>query len=202
MAASTSEPSEGCTAYHKPDWWPKNSSKNVWTNTLPTKQIGTGSLEARHTANTIHISCGRLWGEIRWRGTRQASQKHARGTLQTHLRLDRNMMHWDHIGLGLQQTTCAFINAKLRAESIETIPTHCWQTTAFTLSECTNSIWRQEAIRNTGIDSTSVRQQGQTLPPTSIREILIPGHSKHFNSLIISPHRRMQSSLIMPAIWY
>jgi len=29
MAASTSEPSEGCTAYHKQDCWPTNSSKNV-----------------------------------------------------------------------------------------------------------------------------------------------------------------------------
>ncbi len=75
-----------------------------------TKQIGTWSLEARHTANTIHISCGRLWGEIRWRGTRPASQKHTQGTLQTHLRLDRNTLHWDHIGLGLQKTTSEFIN--------------------------------------------------------------------------------------------
>ncbi len=65
---------------------------------------GTWSMETRHTADTIHISCGRLWGEIRWRGTRPASQKHARVTLQTNMRLDRNTIHWDHIGLGLQQT--------------------------------------------------------------------------------------------------
>ncbi len=48
---------------------------------LPTKQIGTRSLETRHTANTIHIGRGQLWGEIRWQGTRPASQKHTRGTL-------------------------------------------------------------------------------------------------------------------------
>ena len=97
---------------------------------LPTKQIGTRSLETRHMANTIHIGRGQLWGEIHWRGTRPASQKHTRGTLQTHMQLDRNRIHRDHIGLGLQQTTSAFINAKLREESLATIPTHRWQTTA------------------------------------------------------------------------
>jgi hypothetical protein len=53
-------------------------------------------------------------------------------------------------------------------ESIETIPTHCRQTTAFALSERTNSIWRQEAIRNTGIDGTFARRQGQMLHSTSM----------------------------------
>jgi len=129
-------------------------------------------------ANTIHTSCGRLWCEIRWQGTRPASQKQAQGTLQTHLRLDRNTIHWDHIRLGLQQMTRALIYATLvREESTETIPTHRSQTTAFTLFEHTNSIWRQETIRNTGINGTFVRRQGQTLHSTSIREILIPGQS-------------------------
>jgi len=87
----------------------------------------------------------------------QHLKKHIRGTLQTHLRLDRNTIHWDHIVLGLQNRTSAFINAKLREESLETIPTHCRQTTAFTLSEHTNSIWRQETIGDTGIDCTRAR---------------------------------------------
>ena len=42
-------------------------------------------MEARHTANAIHIGRGRLWSEIRWQGTRPASQKHAQAPLQTHL---------------------------------------------------------------------------------------------------------------------
>jgi hypothetical protein len=87
------------------------------------------------------------------------------------------MIHWDHIGLGLQKTTGAFVNAKLREESLETIPTHCRQPTALTLSEHTNSIWRQEAIRNAGIDCTFARQQGQTLHSTSMRQTLIPWQS-------------------------
>jgi hypothetical protein len=73
--------------------------------------------------------------------------------------------------------TSAFVNAKLREESLETIPTHHRQTTAFTLSKRTNSIWCQEAIRNTGIDGTFVRQQGQTLHSTSMRKIHIPWQS-------------------------
>ncbi len=140
---------------------------------LPTKQIGTRSLETRHTANTIHIGCGQLWGEIRWGGTRPASQKHTRGILKTHMQLDRNTIHRDHIGLGLQKTTGAFVDAKLREESLETIPTHCWQTAALTLSERTNSIWRQEAIRNAGINCTIARQQGQMLHSTSMQQTLI-----------------------------
>jgi hypothetical protein len=38
-------------------------------------------------------------------------------------------------------------------------------------------IWCQEAIRNTGIDGTFVRQQGQTLHSTSMRKIHIPWQS-------------------------
>ncbi len=108
-------------------------------------------------ANKIHIGCGRLWGEIRWQGTCPASQKHTQGTLQTLMRLDGNTIHRDHIGLGLKKMTGAFVDAKLCEESLETIPTHRRQTTALTLSEFTNSIWRQEAIRNAGIDCTFAR---------------------------------------------
>ncbi len=136
---------------------------------LLTMQIGTRSLETRHLANTIHIGRRQLWGEIRWQGTRPASQKHHRETLQTHLRLDRNTIHRDNIGLRLQKSTSAFVNAKLCAESLETIPTHRRQTTALTLSERTNSIWRQEAIRNTGIDCTFTIPQSQMLHSTSMR---------------------------------
>ncbi len=84
----------------------------------------------------------------------QHLKKHTRGTLQTHLQLDREAIHWDHIGLGLQQTTGAFVHAKLREESLETIPTHRRQTTALTVPKRTHSIRRQETIRNTGIDCT------------------------------------------------
>ena len=103
--------------------------------------------------------------------------KHARDTLQTHLRLDRNTIHWDHIGLGLQQTTSAFVNAKLCEESLKTIPTHRWQVTSFSLSERTNSIWRQETIRNTTIDITFGRRQSQTVHTTGMRKIFIPWQS-------------------------
>ncbi len=144
---------------------------------LPTKQIGTRSLETQHRANTIHIGRGQLWGEIRWQGTHPASQKHTQGTLQTHMRLDRNRTHRDHIGLGLQKTTGEFVDAKLREESLEIIPTHCRQTTALTLSEHTNSIWCQEAIRNAGLDCTFARRQGHTLHSTSMRQTLIPWQS-------------------------
>ncbi len=157
MAASTSKPSEGCTDYCNQIIGKQTPRKTFARTGLPTKQIGTWSLETRHTVNAIHIGRGRFWGEISWQGTRPSSQKHHQETLQTHLRLDRNTTHWDCIGLGLQKTTSAFVNAKLCAESLETIPTHRWQTTALTLSERTNSIWHQEAIGNTGIDCPFTR---------------------------------------------
>jgi hypothetical protein len=56
------------------------------------------------------------------------------------MRLDRNTIHRDNIGLGLQKTPDAFVNAKLREESIKTIPPHSRQTTALSLSKRTNSI--------------------------------------------------------------
>ena len=45
------------------------------------------------------------------------------------------------------------------------------------LSVRTISIWCQEAIRNTGIDCTFVRRQGQMLHSTSMGQILIPWQS-------------------------
>ena len=87
------------------------------------------------------------------------------------------MIHWDNTGLGLQQTTGALVNATLREESIETIPTHCWQNAACTVSKRPNSIWRQETIRNTKIDITFGRRQSQTVHTTGMRKILIPWQS-------------------------
>ena len=75
------------------DVWPttiriigKRTTRKTFEQTrLPTKKIDTRPLEARHTADTIHILCGQLWSEIRWQGTRLESKKYARATLQTHL---------------------------------------------------------------------------------------------------------------------
>jgi hypothetical protein len=101
------------------------------------------------------------------------------------------MIHRDHIGPGLQKTTSALVNAKLREESLETIPTHRQQTTALTLSELTNSIWRQEAIHNTGIDCTFARRQGQTLHSTSMQKILIPWQSSGQHPTLLDQHHRI-----------
>ncbi len=40
-----------------------------------------------------------------------------------------------------------------------------------------NAVWCQEAIRNAGIESTLIRQQGQTIRPTGMLQILIPWQS-------------------------
>jgi hypothetical protein len=93
------------------------------------------------------------------------------------MRLDRNTIHWDNTGLGLQQTTGALVNATLREESIETFPAHSWKTTACTVSKRPNSIWRQETIRNTKIDNTFGRQQSQTVHTPGMRKMLIPWQS-------------------------
>ncbi len=77
------------------------------------------------------------------------------------MRLDRHTIHRDNIGLGLQKTPGLLINAKLRAESFKTIPTQCRQTTACTISECTNPKWCQETIHNARIESTSIRQKNK-----------------------------------------
>jgi hypothetical protein len=92
--------------------------------------------------------------------------------------------------------TSAFVNAKLREESLETIPTHSRQTTALTLSKRTNTIWSQDAIRNTGIDCTFARQQGQTLHSTSMRQIHIPWQSSGQHSTL--PDQRHCIPIIKP----
>jgi hypothetical protein len=73
------------------------------------------------------------------------------------------MIHWDNIGLGLHIMPGSPINAKLHAESFQTIPTQCRQTTSCTTSKCGNPIWCQATILNAGIKSTSVRRQNQTV---------------------------------------
>ena len=99
--------------------------------------------------------------EIRWRRTCPTSKKHSQGALQTHLRLDRNTIHWGNTGLAQQKTTGALVNAYYRR----------------TVSKCPNSIWRQETICNTKIDSTFGRRQSQTVHTTGMRKILIPWES-------------------------
>ncbi len=97
------EPSKACAACCNQVYWQMNSLKNNWTNTIQTEQIGTRPLETRHTANTIHIGCWQLWSKILWWGTRQSSQTGSGQTLQTHLWLDGNTIHWHCIRLELTQ---------------------------------------------------------------------------------------------------
>jgi hypothetical protein len=104
------------------------------------------------------------------------SKTHSRNITNS-LRLDRNTIHRDIIGLGLQKSPGAFVNAKLHEESIKTIPPHSRQTTALTLSKRTNLIWHQEATRNAGIEHTFARQQGRTIHSTGMQQILIPWQS-------------------------
>ena len=131
MAASTSKSSEGCMAYANHDYWQTNSLKNVWTNTATNKAnqypVFGNTTQGQYNSHWSWTTLG--WSTLA-RNTPSIS-KHARGTLQTHLRLDRNTIHRDHIGLGLQKTTSAFVNAKLHEESLETSPTHCRQNTHF-----------------------------------------------------------------------
>ncbi len=107
--------------------------------------------------------------------------QHLKNTLKEDYKLTFNWTGTQYIGITLdwdyKKMTGVFVDAKLHEESLEMIPTHCWQTTALTLSEHTNSIWCQEAIRNAGIDCTFARRQGQTLHSTSMRQTLIPWQS-------------------------
>ena len=101
------------------------------------------------------------------------SRMHSKNTT-TYMQLDRQIIHWDNIGLGLQQAPCPSIHAKLRAKSFETISTQSKQTTACAIPKCTNTIWRKETIRNTRIKGATIRQQSQALHPTGMWQVLIP----------------------------
>ncbi len=75
--------------------------------------------------------------------------------------MDRETVHLDNIGLGLQQAPGPSINAKLSAKSFETISTQSRQTTACAIPKCTNRIWRKETIRNTRINGTIIRHKAK-----------------------------------------
>jgi hypothetical protein len=101
------------------------------------------------------------------------SRTHSKNTT-TYMRLDRQTIHWDNIGLGLQQAPCPSIHAKLRAKSFEIISTQSRQTTACAIPKCTNPTWHKETIRNTRIGGATIRQQSQTFHPTGMQQVLIP----------------------------
>jgi hypothetical protein len=89
-----------------------------------------------------------------------------RRTLQTYMQFNRQMVHQDNIGLGLQQAPRPSIHAKLRTKSFETISTQSRQTTACTIPKYTNTIWRKETMCNTRIGGATIRRQSQTFHPT------------------------------------
>jgi hypothetical protein len=95
--------------------------------------------------------------------------QHLKNTLEEHYKLTCDWTGTRYIGITLdwdyKKTTGASVEAKLREESLETIPTHCRQTTALTLSERTNSIWCQEAIRS-AIASQSSKPTIDTMQQT------------------------------------
>jgi hypothetical protein len=93
------------------------------------------------------------------------------------MRLDRQTVHWDSIGLGLQQAPGSPVHAKLHAESFETISTKSRQTAACTIPKCTNPIWRKETIHNTRIRGATVRQQSQAVHPLGMQQVFIPWQS-------------------------
>ncbi len=115
-----------------------------------------------------------FWHQIHWQRTCATSQECTQKTLQTHMQLDRQTIHQDNIGLGLQQVPCPSIHAKLHAQSFETISTQSRQTPACTIPKYTNTIWRKETICNTRIGDATIRQQSQEVHSTGMREVLIP----------------------------
>ncbi len=68
---------------------------------IPAKQIGTGTLETRHKTHTVDTGCWWFWCQILRQRTCTTSQECTRRTLQTYMRLDRQTIHRDNIGLGL-----------------------------------------------------------------------------------------------------
>ncbi len=110
---------------------------------IPKKQVATWPLDTPHKTNTVHTGCWQYWHEISQQRTCATSQECTWITLQTYVRLDRQMIHWDNIGLGLQQVPGPSVHAKLCAESFETISTQSRQTTACTIPKCTDPIWTE-----------------------------------------------------------
>jgi hypothetical protein len=168
MEAFTSEPSAACTASLKQDSWPTNSSKNTSTNTDTSK--ANWYRDFGSTTQDPYIS---HWLLMILASNTLAKNMHniqecTRRTLQTYMQLDRQTIHQDNIGLGLQQAPHPSIHAKLCAKSFETISTQSRQNTAWAIPKYTNTIWHKETIRNTRIGGATIRRQSQTFHPTGM----------------------------------
>ncbi len=177
MAVSTSEPSAACTASHKQDYWPTNSSKKVSTNTDTNKASWYLAFGNTTQDQYYHTGCQWLRCEIHWQRTCTTSQECTQRILQPYMRLDRQRVHRDNIGLGLQKVPGSSINAKLCAESLETILTQSGQTTACTISKCINPMWHKETICNTRFEGATIRWQSQAVHPTGMWQVFIPWQS-------------------------
>ncbi len=115
-----------------------------------------------------------IWRQIRRQRTCTTFQEHTQRTLQTYMQLDRQRIHQDNIGLGLQQVPHPSIHAKLCAKKIETISTQSRQTTACAIPKYTNTIWCKETKCNTRIGGATIKQQSQTIHSTGMRQVPIP----------------------------
>ncbi len=151
----------------------KTSQKNTDTNKASWYLAFGNATQDRYSSHWLSMTS--VWNMLA-KNMHIISRMHLKNTTNL-VQLDRQMVHRDNIGLGLQQVTGSSVHAKLHAESFEIISTQSRQTTACTIPKCPNPICRKETICNTRIKGATVRRQSQVVHPTGMRQVFIPWQS-------------------------
>ena len=97
MEASTSEPSAACTASLKQDSWPQTPQKTPQQTRIPAKQIGTGTLEARH--KTIQFPL--VVDDFGFKYVGKEHAQHLKNALKEHYKLTCDWTGKRYIGITL-----------------------------------------------------------------------------------------------------
>ena len=124
--------------------------------------------------------------------------KSDQGALQTNMRLDRELVHRHHPQLGLQTKTSLPIYARQRQKNSDTILPRNEKTAAFPIPMCNHKVWSHQAVRNNGINSTTVRRTRERFHSTIMGEVPLPRQRSRQHSAM--PDHRTGVTILNPYI--
>ena len=122
---------------------------------LPTKKNSNRTLVTQLATNTIHTIGRRFRRKIRGRETCTPPQTNTRIKLQSHDRVGRHKVHWNHTRLVLQTETSAFFTTRIHLKSTQTIQLHKKEKRKPTMTKRNHHIWCQKTIWDTNICSAA-----------------------------------------------
>jgi hypothetical protein len=98
----------------------------------------------RHATRPITFSLivNDFWNKICWEGACGSFNKMLERKIQTHQRLDRQLILWNHTQIGLQSENCVHFNAWLHQKSASEVQTHYATHTKLPVVTRAQVVWR------------------------------------------------------------